>query len=815
MTIALLTALLPCAAETTIHVSPAGNDASTGRSPKPGGNDGPVRTLAKARDLLRAAPDGAKTVVLADGLYPLTAPLELGPQDSGVTWRAADVAKPVISGGVEVTEWRQADGLWHGKVPAQAVAVGVRQMRVGDRRQTLARYPNADPDRPITGGWLFAKSPGKVDFMTSVSNIHNRGDWIEWDVTVPADGEYAVWLYYGHHMKAYNRDDMGNSTVFQVDGGDDVPLQNMPDTGDWNTFQWANTATLKLTAGSHLIRWTNRAGGGLNFNAFALTTDPAWTPAKDDLPKVAAGRALVVVQAQQYKAAQGRELRVTAADPKGKADELPYGEGDLPGWDLTGGQVAIFPAWGWVGGPVQIGGVDRDAKIIRLTGQNAQQDIRLGNRYRIENVREALDQPGEFWLDQAASELLFRPDRPDFDGRGVVVPVLDRLISVAGQAERPAHHVRFQGLSFRDTRYSTEVASLYQPDDAAIAFDEAVDCQIRDCTFTLLGGYGVKLANRSRNVRVLGCTMTDLGQGGVIAQGDSATQATDCVVAGCTMARLGLVYQHVAGVYVTTGSGFRVAHNTIHDVPRYGISFKSYGAGNASHDCIAEYNDLRRTNLETNDTGAIETLGRDRVPCGHIIRYNLILDVVGLKTTPTGEFLTPYYTWGIYLDDYSSGETIVGNVVARTVRGAYHNHLGFQNTVENNIFVDGQDQQLEFNGNDQMVDNVVRRNIVVFSRPDAAYLRARPWNEQVLQTCDQNLLWCSGGDLPATLTPSGDWAAWQAAGYDGQGMVADPKFVDPARDDYRLAPDSPALALGFEPIPFEKIGVQGYDPQAW
>ncbi len=31
-----------------------------------------------------------------------------------------------------------------------------------------------------------------------------------------------------------------------------------------------------------------------------------------------------------------------------------------------------------------------------------------------------------------------------------------------------------------------------------------------------------------------------------------------------------------------------------------------------------------------------------------------------------------------------------------------------------------------------------------------------------------------------------------------------------ANDDYRLKPDSPALALGFEPIPWEKIGLQGY-----
>ena len=36
--------------------------------------------------------------------------------------------------------------------------------------------------------------------------------------------------------------------------------------------------------------------------------------------------------------------------------------------------------------------------------------------------------------------------------------------------------------------------------------------------------------------------------------------------------------------------------------------------------------------------------------------------------------------------------------------------------------------------------------------------------------------------------------------------MADPEFVYPQEHDYRLRPDSPALKLGFQPIPLEKIG---------
>ena len=45
-------------------------------------------------------------------------------------------------------------------------------------------------------------------------------------------------------------------------------------------------------------------------------------------------------------------------------------------------------------------------------------------------------------------------------------------------------------------------------------------------------------------------------------------------------------------------------------------------------------------------------------------------------------------------------------------------------------------------------------------------------------------------------------------GYDEDSLLADPRFIDPAQDDLRLQPDSPALRLGFQPVPFEKIGIR-------
>jgi hypothetical protein len=52
------------------------------------------------------------------------------------------------------------------------------------------------------------------------------------------------------------------------------------------------------------------------------------------------------------------------------------------------------------------------------------------------------------------------------------------------------------------------------------------------------------------------------------------------------------------------------------------------------------------------------------------------------------------------------------------------------------------------------------------------------------------------------------------AGADTHSLIADPLFTDPAHGDFTLKPGSPAFSLGFEPIPFHKIGPYADDARA-
>ena len=103
---------LAAAEPVTLHISPRGNDAWSGQlvTANAGGTDGPVATLARARDLIRElkkSPGGladAVTVELQGGVYELSSTLALTAADSGtpdhpITYRAAKGAEVRIVGG--------------------------------------------------------------------------------------------------------------------------------------------------------------------------------------------------------------------------------------------------------------------------------------------------------------------------------------------------------------------------------------------------------------------------------------------------------------------------------------------------------------------------------------------------------------------------------------------------------------------------------------------------------------------------------------------------------------------------------------------
>ncbi|MBV9851184.1 MAG: right-handed parallel beta-helix repeat-containing protein [Armatimonadetes bacterium] len=186
--LALVAAVAAEAKPMELYVATNGNDAWSGRqaSPNRAKSDGPLATLAGARDRLRelrgqGKVSGPATVSVRGGTYFLTEPLAFAPQDSETIYAAYRNERPVISGGRRITGWRQeANGLWSAPIadaqgaPFHELFVnGVRRQRptlpAGDGFYTIAeRVPPPDPKQ---GDDRFRFAPGDMK-----SSWHNPSD---------------------------------------------------------------------------------------------------------------------------------------------------------------------------------------------------------------------------------------------------------------------------------------------------------------------------------------------------------------------------------------------------------------------------------------------------------------------------------------------------------------------------------------------------------------------------------------------------------------------------------------------------------------
>jgi len=176
------------AAEITIHVSPQGNDANSGKA------DAPVATLARAMDLVRdvrrnTGGNDDIHVLLAEGIYRIAEPVVISPEHAPgpgkLVIRGEQGKKVVISGGRIISGWRKVGNRFEAVIPE--VAQGewdFRELFVNGRRATRARSPNgkfvridkAGPDRR-TSLYVYPQDAGIFKADLSTAEFVYLHDW--------------------------------------------------------------------------------------------------------------------------------------------------------------------------------------------------------------------------------------------------------------------------------------------------------------------------------------------------------------------------------------------------------------------------------------------------------------------------------------------------------------------------------------------------------------------------------------------------------------------------------------------------------------
>ena len=440
----------------------------------------------------------------------------------------------------------------------------------------------------------------------------------------------------------------------------------------------------------------------------------------------------------------------------------------------------------------------------------------------VENIREELDAPGEWFWDKDEKMLYYYPlEGEDLSGETVQAAVLGEILRLEGTDKTPVRNVTISGIGFSGTeRMFREPYEMLLRSDWGILRKGVLTlvgtegCAVVDCEFSDLGGNAIFISGYASGDKVTGNHIHDVGGSAICLVGETSAVRSgsfvydnfvpydemdkvpgpasnmyprECLVEDNLIHDLGQLEKQVAGVEIQVASHITVRHNSIYDIPRAGLNIGDGSFG--GH--ILEYNDVFNTVLETGDHGAFNSWGRDRF---WLPDYNkmtkltaehpelILLDAMYTTIIRYNRFRCDH-GWDIDLDDGSSNYHIYGNLC---LSGGIKLREGFNRRVENNLVINNSFHPHVWfpESGDIVMRNVWMKNYFPIS--------VNGWGKTVDFNC-----FATDGALENV----------RKNGTDTHSVAGALNFRDPASGDYTLCKGSAALEIGFENIPMDRFGV--------
>ncbi len=530
--------------------------------------------------------------------------------------------------------------------------------------------------------------------------------------------------------------------------------------------------------------------------------------------------------------------------------------------NLSDIEVLIRPTWPWVINYLGLESVDEPNRIARTVSPGTYQLGRLQFGLDspdepsawVENVMEALDDPGEWVMNSVTGKLYLIPEsgRPADD---IIAPVLTELIRIEGDiryeelSDIPVRNIEFRGITFtQGDRFRWEKDrigwglqhdwEMFDRPTALVRLRGAEGCAVVGCSFVNSGGTAIRLDLHCMRNRIVSNNIERVGGAGILLAGyGPGTKDVNKKneILNNHIHQVGEVLPHSAAIFVWQSGENRIANNLIHHTPYTGIIVSGrigwdrkgkaecsrtirwreidavlgtngekgtpdwhvrkrflHGRGN-----IVELNDIHHVMEVMHDGDCIYISGTG---AGNIVRHNYLHDNV-----------SPYMCEGIRCDDDQHETTIEGNILFRN-RGSGIAIKGV-NHIINNMIVDYLSVlrgylSLELG---PLNGSVIARNIIYSRRPGQrlcfqeliSIYEGKP--EPKLRDCaaDYNLYFNA-------VDP--DWGRKhldeeRQHGIEENSISADPLFADIDGGDLSLDENSPAWHLGFQRIPIERIGL--------
>jgi hypothetical protein len=399
---------------------------------------------------------------------------------------------------------------------------------------------------------------------------------------------------------------------------------------------------------------------------------------------------------------------------------------------------------------------------------------------------------------------------------------LECLVSFEGSRANPVAWLRLEGLALRHsvapTRTSEEPllrSGARFRRTAALRFLGAEDCVVEDCAFEQLGGNALLASGYNRRLTIRGAHVRETAGHGLCFVGETKAvrqplfqrdaiqdyrhmdrtpgpatpdYPADCVVEDTLIQGCGRA-ERASGVLLAMSAAITLRQLSVEGCSGPAIFLNDGTWGGHLIEGCEIHDDASGPGAAT----GLLALGRDRY--WDADRAIVEREVAAAPRCPRldAERATTIRLCRFRSErgaDLTLGEGTVAYEIDRNVflRGGLRLEPGYERRIQNNVFVLG---GLQVRGGFERCEDSFRRNLVDGTTTVESTDRPRGDN------FDLNLY-----RSPAQLR------AAQVGGREKRSRASPPGYLAPALGDFRVAPGSPALGLGFENFPMDAFGVR-------
>jgi chitodextrinase len=272
--------------------------------------------------------------------------------------------------------------------------------------------------------------------------------------------------------------------------------------------------------------------------------------------------------------------------------------------------MEVVSKWGWMEMrcPVQsISGTTMTIQQPCFHNANLHEGQEIQNPTWLENARELMDTPGEWYLDKSEGNLYYMPKAgQDLSTATVTVPKVQDLVDLNGTKDNPVGNVSFKGITFSYSTWlapsssdgliegqagfrivgndnptfdSTRLKWVKTPGAVNVGYGHGVGFE--DNTFTHLGAVGLNLNTGTQGTDITGNVFKEIAATGIQVGGTDVIDAhpddprditKDNTVDNNVVTNVADQYNGSLGILAGYTDHTVITHNKVYDLPYSGIS---------------------------------------------------------------------------------------------------------------------------------------------------------------------------------------------------------------------------------------------------